>query len=96
MACAIRAPAVCGTMAAINFARFLSDDHSPQQQRDELTARERFRAGGDGGGRRCGAPGRVRQVVDMELDDALAFVADRVDEARICVRCAPRSICVGE
>ena len=50
----------------------LSDDDSPQQQRDELTARERLR-------REAMALQKVRHpgvcgIVDMELDDALAFI----------------------
>ena len=58
----------------------LSDDDSPQQQRDELTARERLR-------REAMALQKVRHpgvcgIVDMELDDALAFIVTELIEGK--------------
>lgn len=58
----------------------LSDDDSPQQQRDELTARERLR-------REAMALRKVRHpgvcgIVDMELDDALAFIVTELIEGK--------------
>ena len=58
----------------------LSDGDSPQQQRDELTARERLR-------REAMALQKVRHpgvcgIVDMELDDALAFIVTELIEGK--------------
>ena len=57
----------------------LSDDDSPQQQRDELTARERLRR--EAMLQKVRHPG-VCGIVDMELDDALAFIVTELIEGK--------------
>ena len=64
------------------------DDASSERSRDQLTARERLR-------REAMALQKVRHpgvcgIVDMELDDALAFIVTELIEGRIYVKmCVP-------